>query len=197
MVIIIMNTSPQNLSSATPSETEQYTRTHCWSDGDSRIRKEESHSWRQRWDSENWASAQIKTRGHSDDKTNPTLWSASSVPPAPDILTGPGLFPPTQSTLPYSLVSFLLSAVLVPPTSPKYPNHSSLYSAQNELCKAGASQLVLVLLMLFLSKCLVKSVQVCQSCFSKQTTSLVRTPCVLLVLKSPTEMTPRDIFILI
>ena len=111
--------------------------------------------------------------------------------------TGPGLFPPTQSTLPYSLVSFLLSAVLVPPTSPKYPNHSSLYSAQNELCKAGASQLVLVLLMLFLSKCLVKSVQVCQSCFSKQTTSLVRTPCVLLVLKSPTEMTPRDIFILI
>lgn len=73
----------------------------------------------------------------------------------------PGLFRPIQNYLIHESVHiprFIQSAVLVPRTSPKYPNHSSPYDSQNTLCKAGASQLLLVLLILHLSKCLVKSV---------------------------------------
>lgn len=194
MVLIITNTPPQNLPSATSSETEWWTRTDCWSDGDSRIRKEKSGNWRQRRDWENWGSALIKTRGHSDDKMNPAVWSASSGPPAPDRL-GQGLcLPPTAlSLIPWAVQTpcFLQSVV-----SQLFPANI-LTTKQNKLCKAGASQPALVFPMLHSSTGLVKSVSgvsllLLWADYKPREDAMCWTRS-----QSPTEMAPRDIFILI
>lgn len=80
MVLIIMNTSPQNLHHATPSEIEWQARTNDWSYGDSQRGKEKRYHQRQfiaKTKEEKLGSAQIKTIRTSDYKTNPTLRSAS------------------------------------------------------------------------------------------------------------------------